>query len=75
MGVMGLSTVYIAGNFRAVKNSFIWKTVVFVSKIVSLPALAFIRSGKATPTLKFRGGQLAHKNNEFFTPRKLPAIR
>ncbi len=26
-------------------------------------------------TLKFRGGQLAHKNNKYFTPRKLPAIR
>ena len=23
----------------------------------------------------FRGGQLAHENNEYFTPRKLPAIR
>ncbi len=25
--------------------------------------------------LKFRGGQPAHENNEYFTPRKLPAIR
>ncbi len=33
---------------------------------------AFLRSGK--PILKFRGGQLAHENNEYFTPRKLPAI-
>ena len=42
-------------------------------RLTSLLALHFMRSGKLR--LRFRGGQLAHENNEYLTPRKLHAIR
>ena len=67
-----LYAYHIAGSFRGVKNS---KTVVFVSNyFVQSHYLHCIHTFRyATPTLKFRGGQLTHENKEYFTPRKLPA--
>ncbi len=34
-----------------------------------------MRSGKSRLRFWFRRGQLDHENNEYFTPRKLPAIQ
>ncbi len=68
----------IAGNFRGVKK-FVqlekrWFSCVKIS--FSLVACtAFLRFGKPRLRYNFVGDQLDHKSNEYFTPRKLPAIR